>query len=148
MCERPGLVRESRSQGRSGWSLTEHGRCYECSRYPMGYFYHVDGLVQDCSNSSALAVELLQSCTKPSMYLKKDKRNVTICRYSVWKKICDESNFVDRSKALFNVASTSNLVFTSSIHCRSLFSVCFDKPEKSRVYSVEWWHRWLSAKQW
>ena len=28
---------------------------------------YVDGLVQDCSNSSALAVELLQSCTKPSI---------------------------------------------------------------------------------
>ena len=28
---------------------------------------HVDGLVQDCSNSSVLAMELLQSCTKPSM---------------------------------------------------------------------------------
>ena len=28
--------------------------------------YLVDGLVQDCSNSSALAMELLQSCTKPS----------------------------------------------------------------------------------
>ena len=28
---------------------------------------HVDGLVQDCSNSSALAMELLQSCAKPSM---------------------------------------------------------------------------------
>ena len=26
----------------------------------------LDGLVQDCSNSSALAMELLQSCTKPS----------------------------------------------------------------------------------
>ena len=25
----------------------------------------IDGLVQDCSNSSALAMELLQSCTKP-----------------------------------------------------------------------------------
>ena len=25
------------------------------------------GLVQDCSNSSALAMELLQSCTKPAM---------------------------------------------------------------------------------
>ena len=25
---------------------------------------HIDGLVQDCSNSSALATELLQSCTK------------------------------------------------------------------------------------
>ena len=31
------------------------------------YFY-VDGLVQDCSNSSALAIELLQFCTKPLMY--------------------------------------------------------------------------------
>ena len=30
------------------------------------YFY---GLVHDCSNSSALALELLQSCTKPSNYL-------------------------------------------------------------------------------
>ena len=29
---------------------------------------HVDGLVQDCSNSSALAMELLQSRSKPSMY--------------------------------------------------------------------------------
>ena len=26
---------------------------------------YMDGLVQDCSNSSALAMELLQSCTKP-----------------------------------------------------------------------------------
>ena len=29
---------------------------------------HVDGLVQDCSNSIANTLELLQSCTKPSMY--------------------------------------------------------------------------------
>ena len=28
---------------------------------------YIDGLVQDCSNSSALAMELLQSCTKPSV---------------------------------------------------------------------------------
>ena len=27
----------------------------------------IDGLVQDCSNSSALAMELLQSCTEPSI---------------------------------------------------------------------------------
>ena len=29
---------------------------------------HIDGLVQDCSNSSASAMELLQSCTEPSIY--------------------------------------------------------------------------------
>ena len=29
---------------------------------------HFDGLVQDCRNSIASALELLQSCTKPSIY--------------------------------------------------------------------------------
>ena len=29
---------------------------------------YIDGLVQDCSNSSALAMELLQSCTEPPIY--------------------------------------------------------------------------------
>ena len=29
--------------------------------------HYFDDLVQDCSKSSALAVDLLQSCTKPSM---------------------------------------------------------------------------------
>ena len=29
---------------------------------------YIDGLVQDCSNSIANALELLQSCTKPSMF--------------------------------------------------------------------------------
>ena len=28
---------------------------------------HIYGLVQDCSNSSALAMELMQSCAKPSI---------------------------------------------------------------------------------
>ena len=30
--------------------------------------HYIDGLVQDGSNSSALAIELLQSCTKPSIW--------------------------------------------------------------------------------
>ena len=29
---------------------------------------HIDGLVQDCSNSSALTMELLQPCSKPSIW--------------------------------------------------------------------------------
>ena len=29
---------------------------------------HIDGLVQDCSNSSALAMGLLQSYTKPTVW--------------------------------------------------------------------------------
>ena len=34
------------------------------------YFVYIDGLVQDCSNFSALAMVLLQSCTKPSINAK------------------------------------------------------------------------------
>ena len=37
-------------------------------KMPILYIYHIESLVQDCSNSSALAMELLQSCTKPSIY--------------------------------------------------------------------------------
>ena len=32
-----------------------------------GTMASIDGLVQDCSSSSALAMELLKSCTKPSI---------------------------------------------------------------------------------
>ena len=32
------------------------------------FHVHVDGFVQDCGNSIVLAMELLQPCTKPSMY--------------------------------------------------------------------------------
>ena len=37
---------------------------------PIIYCYkqYIDGLVQDCSISNALAIEILQSCNKPSMY--------------------------------------------------------------------------------
>ena len=30
--------------------------------------YHIDGLVQDCSLSIAKALEMLESCIKPSMF--------------------------------------------------------------------------------
>ena len=40
----------------------------------------INGLVQDCSNSSALAMELLQSYTKPSIYNSygRDRSNVEV----------------------------------------------------------------------
>ena len=36
------------------------------------FFKYIDGLVQDCSNSTALAMELLQFCTEPSIYALSD----------------------------------------------------------------------------
>ena len=45
----------------TSWWNCNHG--YDAD---MSSLVKIDGLVQDCSNSSALAMELLQSCTKPS----------------------------------------------------------------------------------
>ena len=39
-----------------------------CIHYSCPVMCVYDGLVQDCSNSSALAMELLQSCTIPSIW--------------------------------------------------------------------------------
>ena len=44
---------------------------------------YIEGLVQNCSNSSAQAAELLQFCTKPSIYFiyKKTQRNVSLTHW-------------------------------------------------------------------
>ena len=38
---------------------------------------YIDGLVQDCSISSALAMEILQSCTEPSIYTMRESTRST-----------------------------------------------------------------------
>ena len=51
-------------------SLSNYGRSLRKPGLNMSGLLgvYIDGLVQDCSNSSALAMELLQSCTKPSIW--------------------------------------------------------------------------------
>ena len=50
--------------------------------------HHIDGLVQDCSNSIANALELLQSCTKPSiwpdMIITGTDLTLNWCKWSIW----------------------------------------------------------------
>ena len=46
----------------------------------LSFFVKIDGLVQDCSNSFANALELLQSCTKPSNDV--SFKSVLWCLYS------------------------------------------------------------------
>ena len=44
---------------------------------------YIGGLVQDCSNSSALAMELLQSCTKPSISFFTSAHIGSVCTFCV-----------------------------------------------------------------
>ena len=49
--------------------VSKRGHCWH-SKPMMAQFIdiYIDGLVQDCSISSALGMEILQPCTKPLMY--------------------------------------------------------------------------------
>ena len=49
------------------WAYSYHKRKEKLTLQKQSIF-DIVGLVQDCSNSSANALELLQSCTKPSIY--------------------------------------------------------------------------------
>ena len=70
------------------------------------FIWYIYGLVQDCSNSSALAMELLQSCTKPSIY--KHVKYIPYLPHSsgcflwtgtvVWLFSCQWNNFEDMVK--------------------------------------------------
>ena len=44
----------------------------------------IDGLVQDCSNSIANALELLQSCTKPSIWVNDQDQTTAKTAHGLW----------------------------------------------------------------
>ena len=48
---------------------------------------HMEGLVQDCSISIANALEILQSCIKPSMYGLKMQEMITYTWYDDFKEM-------------------------------------------------------------
>ena len=67
--------------------------------------HYINGLVQDCSNSSVLAMELLQSCIKPSISFQKFVETETQwllfvgqhfqINFLKWKMVYFDSNFAD-----------------------------------------------------
>ena len=56
-----------------GLVMLYHGSPHICLNGYIMYRSYIDGLVQDCSISSVLAMEILQSCTKPK-----------ICQFTTW----------------------------------------------------------------
>ena len=69
----------------NSWNwYTEFTRITLVSCPVFHYFWRFDGLAQDYSNSSALAVELLQSCAKPSTYwlIIPWRRHITLYAFS------------------------------------------------------------------
>ena len=53
-------------QNLPSWSISHYSHCCNTEVSPIVY---IDGLVQACGISIALAMEILQSCTKPLIYM-------------------------------------------------------------------------------
>ena len=101
-----------------------------CTWHPAGHFelYHLDGLVQNCSNSIANALELLQSCTKPSIWSLIQSNTVlmrsNITGYSV--QHCSDSS------------STEIRVYTHKGH--HIARPHWGAMECDHVYFINWLH--------
>ena len=91
---------------------------------------HINGLVQDCSISSALAMEILQPCSKPSIYSTPQELCTQCAFVLVWSKLISPIFFRVTSLALGQSYVCSNVYWQSMgcylwIQVRSLFLTVF-----------------------
>ena len=83
---------------------------------------YIDGLVQDCSNSIAKALELLQSCTKTSIYRFVLKENACV--------LCDVESLFVLCNDVCNINETNVNLYSNfdnkihKMHCCCLCSLC------------------------
>ena len=63
-------------------------KCHYPLPIPFHSITHIDGLVQDCSISGTNALEILQSCTKPSICCL--EKYVTCFRWDLLSFVCEE----------------------------------------------------------
>ena len=80
----------------------------------------MDGLVQDCSNSSANALELLQSCTKPSIYFYND----SISLYQSLNMPEDEVLIDHKSSSMFWLGAWSIMALFMQKQWLTPISIC------------------------
>ena len=97
-----------------------HKECRKC---------HFDGLVQDSSNSIANALELLQSCTKPSIYIYNE--------HKVWWLVISVRGIMMRSR--FSNQCYRWITLTKSRKCGStIFPNMLNKQSSFRWPEIPW----------
>ena len=67
--------------------------------------HNVDGIEEDCSNSIANALELLQSCTKPLIYMQINSEHIWLC-WSIELKLSDSTYFPCDSNTWLGLVSS------------------------------------------
>ena len=81
--------------------------------------YHIGGLVQDCSNSIATPLELLQSCTKPSISEISENCGINPRNLlNLLHGICQNHHYVDNHDTIFSYFDrlTCNCLWTGATY--------------------------------
>ena len=92
------------------WALQKCSRAQPISLWAMKSWY-IDGLVQDCSlYNCALAMEIVQPCTKPSIYCWK----ISIC--SAWKSLAHWGTQPHKFKCLRTTCPGHALMFSPFVY--------------------------------
>ena len=102
---------------------------------------HIDGLVQDCSISIANALEILQSCTKPSIYASSGLDELTWithirrwyftgtdCRKTTtansWDVVCTWPHIIRRAHTRVTKNNMILYTFTPNSHQQTFHQIC------------------------
>ena len=89
---------------------------------------HTDGLAQGCSDSSALALELLQSCAKPSVQ-----------PWQIWVNASGEFTRTGNSRKYTNHDKTVSIYY--GIYSKTLLI-----PEMAQIMIYGAWLHWVNNK--
>ena len=119
----------------------------DSSHYIYIYIYiYICGLVQDCRISSALAVEILRSCTKPS-----SDRYLLLMTWLYHQPICKEPGlqhpwYQPRSAGLFQLKdrahlSTFKIFIFEKFSCFIVLVVFLVIVQSSELISVWFWEK-------
>ena len=115
-------------------------------RLNHGEWDHIDGSVHDCSNSSVLAMELLQSCTEPLISYVKCS-NLT--SYVKWLHIFPKSLSIAQSRTVFPIVFERAWVVPVERRCILLKKIiCMIEIQKAYichlVESLDTYYWWLA----
>ena len=97
---------------------------------------HIDGLAQDCSNSNALAREILQSCTKPSTCRTSQKTFVLVYIFVFVIKMTAVDPVHSQIFSVWLHWLTENLSHCQRIHLENMGKIHLD--DKSRNATVQY----------
>ena len=120
---------------------------YACNAWYCTW-HDINGLVQDCSNSSALAMELLQSCIKPSIWAQGGEEHYGggVEAETRWRPLWQTTfPYVISSIKCFNFNKNFTELCSWESNWHNWFRWWIGVEQATSQYLIQWWPRRVYA---